>query len=796
MAGPETQNIPQDPSLAAEASEEVLSATEGLIANGASAPVKGRPVLSNLKVASRKVRRFLVGEKKSTAEQDEIRKAYQGLINQKNLTVKVLIDNLELLQEKAMTDENAKKVVDLINSKDRVELESMLKEGREIFPEYAANIVNILSDTASSLDSMSYSLQASLPALTAPAVKTLHNSEATLESQREALQTIQNLVAESNASRDDKALIRAFNAETFNATESERNEFLVALRQVQAKEGAKVQGSYQKLAELSQGQLLTLKGIKKVNEKQAKDGESFYEKFKKEGLGAVQGTVKRGALGTGLAFLGLGGLDDIVEELADLKSLFGKDGAFSKAGDLLKKGGGIIAKGGRATASLATKVVPALTTAGSVAAGMGGAGLSAAGGLLAKGGKLAARGLKFVPGLGLIAAGGMAAYDGFKGFNDAENIAGLAPGKKATTSQKLGAGVSSAISGLTFGLVSSKTVYAGFSKAFDSVFGPKGMVSKITGVFSDTMEKFSFRNISDTFTGFFDSLFGSDGILGKLKALVLRVMDPMELLPKAKSVASSAVSSLSRGAANILPASVSKYLGLSGEEKTKQLIRDKEGSRSKAYVDDVGHLTIGTGHKVLPGEDPNRTLTKEEDDALLQKDIEKHQSFLSRIKVPITENQKAALTSFAFNVGPDHPGLNKIINSLNEGDSKGAADKLLKYDKAKDKTTGKYKTLPGLVSRRAEERALMLAPDSMKPDVASMSQKDKGRVSPALSTLNNSGMNSAVRDRRESRASNQASISSSKTQTPVYQPNPAKSYFRSTGTDDLTLAVMNTSLVD
>ena len=69
------------------------------------------------------------------------------------------------------------------------------------------------------------------------------------------------------------------------------------------------------------------------------------------------------------------------------------------------------------------------------------------------------------------------------------------------------------------------------------------------------------------------------------------------------------------------------------------------------------------------------------------------------------ENQKAALASFAFNIGPSGFKNSDVVKILNTGDYKGAAEELLKYNKSK----GRFSQ--GLYNRRKKERELFLTPD-------------------------------------------------------------------------------------
>lgn len=92
--------------------------------------------------------------------------------------------------------------------------------------------------------------------------------------------------------------------------------------------------------------------------------------------------------------------------------------------------------------------------------------------------------------------------------------------------------------------------------------------------------------------------------------------------------------------------------------------------------------------------------------ALLRADLQKFADGVDELRaVPLTEHQKAALVSFAFNVGLGNLKSSTLLRHLNDGDYQGAANQFLVWNKAAGHV------LPGLVKRREAERAMFLAPD-------------------------------------------------------------------------------------
>ena len=140
-------------------------------------------------------------------------------------------------------------------------------------------------------------------------------------------------------------------------------------------------------------------------------------------------------------------------------------------------------------------------------------------------------------------------------------------------------------------------------------------------------------------------------------------------------------------------------------EAGKNLIRSFEGLELTAYQDSVGVWTIGFGH--TRGVKEGQTITEAEAERLLDEDLAGFEKGVeSLVKVPLTDNQFAALVSFAFNLGLGNLRSSTLLKKLNAGKYGEAAEEILRWSRAGGIV------LRGLVKRRAMERALFLKPDS------------------------------------------------------------------------------------
>jgi lysozyme len=124
-----------------------------------------------------------------------------------------------------------------------------------------------------------------------------------------------------------------------------------------------------------------------------------------------------------------------------------------------------------------------------------------------------------------------------------------------------------------------------------------------------------------------------------------------------------------------------------------------EGYVPWVHRDPIGRLAACYGHddQTLT---PGKRFTAAECQAMLDQDLLKHAQALDCIKHPLTDGQKAAFVSFAFNVGNKAFCDSTLARKANAGDMPGACAELSRWTRAGGRE------LPGLVKRRAAEREL------------------------------------------------------------------------------------------
>jgi lysozyme len=129
------------------------------------------------------------------------------------------------------------------------------------------------------------------------------------------------------------------------------------------------------------------------------------------------------------------------------------------------------------------------------------------------------------------------------------------------------------------------------------------------------------------------------------------------------------------------------------------LIERFEGCSLKAYRCPAGVLTIGFGHT---GPDVTAALeiTAARADELLRDDLTRFEHAVQQLASVASDNQFAALVSFAFNLGQENLRASTLLRKHNAGDFAGAAGEFARWNKAGGRV------LAGLTARRAAEAAL------------------------------------------------------------------------------------------
>lgn len=138
------------------------------------------------------------------------------------------------------------------------------------------------------------------------------------------------------------------------------------------------------------------------------------------------------------------------------------------------------------------------------------------------------------------------------------------------------------------------------------------------------------------------------------------------------------------------------------------IIKKFEGLELNSYADTGGIWTIGygntinkdTGQAIKPGD----KIDIETAERWLKIDVaERQKKIKGLIKVPVTANMMAAMTSLAYNIGTGAFASSTLLRLLNQGsDKKLVADQFLRWNKVQGKE------VKGLTNRRKLERELFL----------------------------------------------------------------------------------------
>ena len=135
----------------------------------------------------------------------------------------------------------------------------------------------------------------------------------------------------------------------------------------------------------------------------------------------------------------------------------------------------------------------------------------------------------------------------------------------------------------------------------------------------------------------------------------------------------------------------------------EQLIQAFEGCELEAYLDVAGIPTIGWGH-TGPEVKLGQTITQAEADRLFDVDTDRFEAAVDKLAGKATDNQFAALVSFAYNLGESALANSTLLREHKAGRFDSAAAQFLRWNKAK--VRGVLVPVKGLTRRREAEALL------------------------------------------------------------------------------------------
>lgn len=147
---------------------------------------------------------------------------------------------------------------------------------------------------------------------------------------------------------------------------------------------------------------------------------------------------------------------------------------------------------------------------------------------------------------------------------------------------------------------------------------------------------------------------------------------------------------------------------------TFDVIKREEGFSASAYKDSTGTWTIGFGNTTIDGRPVKASdkISRAEGEALLRESVtNRYSTGIRLVGIDLSAKQKAALTSFEYNLGSGvwqtRTG-ERILALVSAGNFAEAGQLMQQYNKSRNASTGVLETNPVLKGRRAREAALLM----------------------------------------------------------------------------------------
>jgi hypothetical protein len=443
----------------------IAQRTKGRVVESASQFIAGNPISE------------LIGNLKATFGGNKFERFHNDLVDvvsQVKLTEAALEGNRTQLEKMSMEgNESARELLKHIDDLERTELYDKILDRQKINSDEAALIIKSLRNVSNNIGGVEKELSIGLPEILNNFQNIVSDQRISEKSRQEMLTEVQNYVRGLDLSGEKVDKFLKVNVENFELNQENLSFVEDVFNEIKDDdiESAKLRFSLDEIANSLDKAVLERDDLEGLLARE-EEGETFEQKFLQNASLISAGKQISGGFGSALlGAMGLGalnqfGIGDILGEFVGGKI----GGAFTK---ILPAAKGILGLGG--------------------AEGIAGAGL---GGTLKAG--ASALGKIAVP---LLIAKGL--FDFGKGFLDAAEISGIAE-ENLTFMNKVQAGVSSVISGLTFGLIESKDVFSGIESI------KEGAVQ----LFDDVI-------------GFFDDMFSPDkgGLRKAVKNIASKVFD-------------------------------------------------------------------------------------------------------------------------------------------------------------------------------------------------------------------------------------------------------------------------------
>jgi hypothetical protein len=493
-------------------------------------------------------RESMFGSKVATEDQKEIRKQFQKVAQQAVILQNIIQDNSSLLAEKAKQDKDVAALLkEVKENKELVNILEKVSNGQELYGGELMSAAEFMQRITKTLDKTGISLEMGLHDAIEALTKFTNNTELDVGARRQSFEDMQKLLGKMKIKTDSVEKLLAIDSKRLNFTEQENADIASTLKGIrnEMEEGKiqdiKMTGTVRELNNTLGSVVLTNSELKAFMEEKDAKGDSMLEKLK-GGLGAQGKGIKGGLIGTLGAAMGVPGLDMLLGDASELiglgqdawkggkgllkggKALIGKGaGLFGKGAGLLGKGAdlaeGVSGVAGRGIFGMGQKAMGA-------GAGMLGK-MGGMGGLLKGGGKLLGK-------AALPLALAMAAFDFHGGYKDAANISGKDE-KDVTTGDKIQAGVSGMLEGLSFGLVDAKSIFKGIDDGIEFFIGPDGILTQmwegLKGIGKKIGSLFDLDAITKSLMDGFDAVFGEKGFFGGAKGIIDKIVGFMEMTP-------------------------------------------------------------------------------------------------------------------------------------------------------------------------------------------------------------------------------------------------------------------------
>jgi len=274
---------------------------------------------------SRKIVAKIFGDKISTPEEEETRKSLVGISTRFKNTYSIIEQNSKVFSELAKDNKRIQEMMQSIEDPKNLQLVQKLIEGKQVFPEEAKDISEYWDKIINALKDIGVVLEVKFGTLLSSAESIIKDSKVDFKTRRDLIKNIVSVATDAKIDSEALRDLKAVNIDQTNFSEEQVSKLTEIIKRLEPDVSEiKITGTVEQINKKLGAFTIDQHKMSELMEEQVTATSTFgeqFEKFRKQGMGALQSQAGKGLLRSALNLVGLGGIEDVIGDLWGLGGL-------------------------------------------------------------------------------------------------------------------------------------------------------------------------------------------------------------------------------------------------------------------------------------------------------------------------------------------------------------------------------------------------------------------------------------------------------------------------------------------